>query len=109
MMTAKGFFNGFATEYDEDADEWIYSDTKKSIAKLRNSPHVRKVMINGKQVELDIEMIPLIKAMNRMGLITDQCCSGHKIQHAYVSIKTDNIRDIAIRDKGKRLVIWWKR
>lgn len=58
---------------------------------------------------IDKDMRKLIKEMNKLGLRTTQCCAGHDKRLAYVSILMDNIEDVAIRQKGKRLVIWWHR
>ena len=62
----------------------------------------------GDGVPIDKEMIPLINELNRAGLKTTQCCSGHGKRKAYISIRLDNVIDIAVREKGTRLVIWWK-
>lgn len=65
--------------------------------------------LQGQKVMIDEELIPLIKELNNLGLITTQCCSGHGKEDAYVSISLKNITDIAVRNDttGPRLVIWW--
>ena len=60
--------------------------------------------------KIDSDFRPLIKELNRVGLKTTQCCSGHRGKKlAYLSVRMDNIQDLAIRDRGKRFVIWWNR
>lgn len=60
--------------------------------------------------KIDREFRPLIREMNRAGLKTTQCCCGHGGKKmAYVSISMKGLTDVAIRDKGKRLVFWWWR
>ena len=56
---------------------------------------------------IDKELLSLITELNNVGLVTTQCCSGHGKELAYISINMDCIEDIAIRENGKRLVIWW--
>lgn len=68
------------------------------------------IKIGDYDVEIDDELVPLIKALNKAGLRTTNCCAGHGKYDAYVSIALDNIKDIAIRrdgEYGHRLVIWW--
>ena len=65
-------------------------------------------MIERIEDKIDKELIPLIKELNKAGLKTTQCCCGHGKRTAYVSISMKNIQDVAVRDKGKRLVIWWR-
>lgn len=40
--------------------------------------HSEFIEINGKQVQIDKELIPLIKELNKAGLKTTQCCQGGK-------------------------------
>jgi len=66
--------------------------------------------LNGNDVAVDEELVPLVKALNDVGLRTTQCCQGYPGQDAYISITLDDITDVAIRQHGlygKRLVIWW--
>ncbi len=61
--------------------------------------------------KIDEKLLPLIIELNKMGLKTTQSCEGHKNRGgglACISIDLDSIEDVAIREKGKRLVIWWK-
>jgi hypothetical protein len=62
----------------------------------------------GDEKHIDNELQSVIKELNNVGLITTQCCSGHKKELAYISINMEYIEDVAIRENGKRLVIWWK-
>ena len=51
------------------------------------------VEINGKKVEIDKKLIPLIKGLNKVGLETLACCENfEKDGISYVSIKTDSIK-----------------
>jgi len=59
--------------------------------------------------EIDDELRKLLDAMNEVGLVTMQSCSGHGEESAYISIDMACIEDIAIREAGRKLVIWWNR
>ncbi len=63
--------------------------------------------------EIDEDMIPLIRALNQLGIKTTECCSGHGRIDAYVAIDMDSLHDVAVRCKKegtsmKKLVIWWQ-
>jgi hypothetical protein len=49
----------------------------------------------------DREMIPLLRELNRCGLITRSHCSGHDGNHSFIAISKDNITDIQIRNRDK--------
>ena len=68
----------------------------------------------------DIEMIPLLKALNDMGLITRTHCCGHETGHSFVSILLDNVEvevknvfeihsDRDFKLGQKELLIKWQR
>ena len=58
----------------------------------------RKLMrLGGEEVWIDAELVPLIRALNDVGLITRSHCSGHKNRHAWVAITLDNITSIEVR------------
>jgi len=82
----------------------IIQDTHDDKYKLHESVEYKE----GGDGPIDMELIPLINELNKAGLKTTQSCGGHIIDTAYVSIDMQNIDDIAIREHGKRLVIWWK-
>ena len=67
-------------------------------------------------VEIDDEMLPLIEALNKLGLRTVSCCSGHPEDedsdgYAYVSVLMENINSVKMFENEGRmeLVIDWKR
>lgn len=67
-------------------------------------------------VDIDDELAPLVKEMNKIGLITKFCCSGHSggNKEAYIAIDMDCIVDVVVgrkdRSTGERqLTITWKR
>lgn len=68
--------------------------------------------IDNETFEADIEMIPLLKELNKVGLHTTQHCIGHKGQgneKAYLSIEIKPDMDIGIRyDVRPRLIIRWR-
>lgn len=80
------------------------------------------IEINGKSVEIDEELIPLIKELNKVGLVTTQCCQGGKntladepkkdcpahIVFEMGSNMTVEIKPIGAYDK-QNLVISWKK
>jgi hypothetical protein len=63
--------------------------------------------------EADADMVPLLRALNSVGLKTTQHCTGHGQNEAYISIDLrENVQDVAVRmiDGYPRLLIrWWFR
>jgi len=53
------------------------------------------IEINGDYVEIDKELIPLIKELNKIGLKTQSCCQGSKTEYASISFEL-----------GKSLMLW---
>lgn len=71
-----------------------------------------KITLSNETFVADVEMIPLLKALNNIGLRTTQHCIGHSGEDdettAYVSIAIQPGMDIGIRyDKIPRLIIRW--
>jgi len=63
------------------------------------------------EMKIDKDFILLIKELNRVGLKTTQCCSGHKDGNAYLTIALSKDCDFIFRsiDDTPRLLIRWKR
>ena len=77
-----------------------------------NQKNARVVDTYGNEhtVEVDRDLADLITEMNRVGLITTDCCIGHGSECAYISIAMDRIRDVVQTNHevyGRRLVIYW--
>ncbi len=71
-----------------------------------------EISIGYETFEADVEMIPLLKALNHLGLRTRSHCYGHTTKVPHVAILFDNIEDVQIRTlaNGKKdLVITWRR
>ena len=45
---------------------------------------------HGINAEIDKEMLPLIEAMNDLGLRTTSCCSGHRKKMAQIAFKIED-------------------
>jgi len=45
---------------------------------------------HGIDAEIDDEMIPVIDALNALGLRTISCCSGHEVAQAQLAFCSDN-------------------
>jgi len=80
------------------------------------------ININGEQVEIDKELIPLIKELNKVGLITTQCCQGGKGTLAdnkevdyptHIIFELGSNVQVSIKPLGpydkQNLVIYWKK
>lgn len=69
-----------------------------------------KVTIDNEEIEIDDDLANLIVEMNKMGLKTLSCCSGHQKTDSYISISMDNFYDMSISQyEGKfKVTIWWK-
>ena len=64
---------------------------------------------------VDDELVPLIKEMNKLGLKTKYCCSGHKGNYAYVMCVGDLIKCVEYgyfverhEAKGRDFIFRWK-
>ena len=80
--------------------------------KPKNKHLSTTILLNGKAVEIDNELVPVIKELNKVGLKTTQCCQSAEVDKkalAYITFSLKGIEDVAIRQKGKKLVIWWER
>ena len=62
--------------------------------------------------EIDEEIRPLIKELNKTGLKTTGSCSGHNKDTAYINIRLENIHGVRVNNihiKGqKHLQIEWE-
>ena len=70
----------------------------------------RKVMLLGKVVWADPELIPLLTALNEVGLRTRSHCYGHDNNPAWVTIRLEGIVGIEVRTEGdynELLLTWW--
>ena len=55
-----------------------------------NAQHQTKTIeLNGEEVEIDMNMIPLITVLNRYGIKTLNCCQG--TGRGYIAIDLDNV------------------
>ncbi len=70
----------------------------------------KSVTICGNKFWADKNMIPLLRALNKAGLITRSHCEGHETGVSWVAIKTDNVTNLEIRSDGpyKEFRISWK-
>jgi hypothetical protein len=80
-------------------------------ARIKPVHKQRRVQLNGHRVQADIAMIPLLKALNKAGLITRSHCQGGKLNPAFVSIELDSIEgaEVHMNHKNKRLLLSWFR
>ena len=62
-------------------------------------------------MKIDQDFALLIKELNRVGLKTTQCCSGHGDGNAYLTIALSEDCDFTFRsiDNVPRLLIRWNR
>lgn len=67
------------------------------------------IELNGQQISADTELIPLLKALNDVGLITTKHCSGHGDEPAWVVLNLKNVPLIEVRqgESGRELKIMW--
>jgi len=81
----------------------------------RRWPHYRKrqkeIVLDGKKVWVDLDSIPLLKALNEAGLKTRSHCAGHQPGNpSWVVIRTGNIESIEVRnglEHKELLITWW--
>lgn len=69
------------------------------------------ITIKGERFLADIEFIPILKELNRLGLKTTQHCSGHGNNDSYISILLTSECEFYFSkiDNFPRLVIRWNR
>ena len=70
-----------------------------------------EIELDGKKVWADPELIPLLKALNEVGLTTRSHCAGHESDNAFIVIKTDNIYCVEVKTEEpyNEVVISWQR
>lgn len=100
-------------EYNDGYDDAL-GQTIEEIEKLKEknmSKNTSTVKINDKEVKIDKDFQLLIKELNRVGLRTTHCCSGHGAKDKYISIALDKETDCWIRNIKDELslVIRWNR
>ena len=69
------------------------------------------VDINGRRIEIDSNLVSLIKALNKAGLKTTECCQGgphhssptiHIRQHIVL-----DLTNISLKTESNQLTIYW--
>ena len=68
-----------------------------------------RVTLNGKRVWVDPELAPLLRELNKAGLITRTHCSTHGSGHPWVVIRAGNIETVEVRNRGpyREVLIQW--
>lgn len=71
----------------------------------------KRISINKKRVWIDKSFVPLIKTLNRFGLVTRSHCCGHGKNPSWVAIRSKNIEAIEVKNRGpyKELLIMWRK
>ena len=64
--------------------------------------------IHGKNVKIDDEMVLLIEELNRLGLRTVSCCSGHPERGAQAQLAFDVNECTVLISKGIISINWWR-
>ncbi len=85
--------------------------TEENLAPPRPEVGQEQVTIGGKTFWADKELIPLLKALNDVGLVTRSHCSGHNHKNAWVAIRTDNVENVEVRMYGEyqEVLLHWRR
>lgn len=73
----------------------------------------KPIQINGQKFMADVEFIPLLKELNKVGLKTTAHCAGHPEQkeHKCRNLSIEITKDIVVairNEKRPRLIIQWK-
>ena len=70
-----------------------------------------EIELNGQMVWADPKLIPLLKALNEVGLITRSHCAGHESDKAFVIIRLESINGIEICTRGEynEVRLFWDR
>lgn len=97
--------------YERYGEEWAKEMMRLSKEDLVDFLRTAYKKARPVDAQIDEEFRPLIEELNKAGLITTQCCSGHGgTKTRYLSIDLTNIEDLAIRENeqcGKRVVFVW--
>ena len=67
----------------------------------------KKIRLGNKRIECDKKLINLILELNKIGLITDNCCKGDLLNKAYISFDNKKINNFKIENKKDNLIIRW--
>jgi len=65
------------------------------------------IIVRGEAIQIDTELVDLIRSLNDVGLKTKQCCSGHGAHCAYVTIDLSSIVDVVVSPFRNEMIIWW--
>lgn len=67
--------------------------------------------INGKQVEIDKDLTPLIRELNKIGIKTQSCCQGDRSEYASITFDVEEsmlVVEVEARpDKKTKFTIRW--
>lgn len=80
----------------------------------KSMPHdgQKEVTIGGKTFMADLEMIPLLEELNKVGLKTYSHCYGHEGKHAWFVVWAKNLDNVELRkhpNGEQQLLIGWER
>ena len=68
-----------------------------------------RITLNGKRVWVDPELAPLLRELNKAGLITRSHCSTHGSGHPWIVIRAANIETVEMRKRSgyNEVMIQW--
>ena len=83
--------------------------TQENLSKPDPSKQTFLTLLNGNKFWADNELIPLLVALNKAGLITRSHCSGHGEGPSWVVIQSSNILGVEIRkdETYNEIVLTW--
>lgn len=71
--------------------------TQEMCLALGHEERQEKITIGDKTFWADLELIPLLRALNEIGLETRSHCEGHETGVSWVAIKLDNVEGLTVR------------
>ncbi len=95
----------------------VLNDDTKKLFSCPNYQDIKtkKVKIRNRQVDIDVELAPVIKELNAVGLKTVMCCNGHGKEPSYITFDMGNIVEANCHDmfsnsvgNDKRFTIKWE-
>jgi len=75
-------------EYVNEANQDYLRD--RPAVKVKPHHETRKIMVHGKEVDVDIEIIPVVEWINNLGGRTIYSCEGGRIQNPYVLFRAES-------------------
>lgn len=79
------------------------------VGDIEDWPTQEEIEINGQKFVADVELIPLLEALNAAGLTTIKHCAGHsEDEPAWIVLSLKNVEKFEFRNQDELKIMWRK-